>query len=34
MFEAHLKGRAAQNVAELWDAIGQATDTFTPNPVQ
>ena len=29
-FKAYLKRRAARTVSELWDAIGQATDIFTP----
>ena len=29
-FEAYLKRRAARTVNELWDAIGQATDIFSP----
>ena len=30
-FKAHLKRRAARTVNELWDAIAQAIDTYTPN---
>ena len=29
-FKAYLKRRAARTVPELWDAIGEATDNFTP----
>ncbi len=29
-FKAYLKRRAARTVSELWEAIGQATDIFTP----
>ena len=29
-FKAYLKRRAARTVNELWDAIGQATDIFSP----
>ena len=29
-FKADLKRRAARTVTELWDAIGHATDVFTP----
>ena len=28
--KASLKRRAARTIPELWDAIGQATDTFAP----
>ena len=28
--KANLKRRAARSVKQLWDAIGDATDTFTP----
>ena len=28
--KASLKRRAARTVDELWDAIGEATDNFTP----
>ena len=29
-FEAYLKRRAARTLSELWEAIGHATDIFTP----
>ena len=29
-FKAYLKRRAARTLTELWEAIGQATDNFTP----
>ena len=29
-FKADLKRRAARTVTELWEAIGHATDIFTP----
>ena len=29
-FKAYLKRRSACTVTELWDAIGQATDIFSP----
>ena len=29
-FKADLKRRAARTIPELWEAIGQATDIFTP----
>ena len=29
-FKAYLKCRAARTVTELWEAIGRATDIFTP----
>ena len=29
-FKAYLKRRAARTVNELWDAIGQTTDIFSP----
>ena len=32
--KASLKRRAARSVNELWDAIGEATDTFTPAECQ
>ena len=31
--KAYLKRRAARTVTELWEAIGQATDNFTPRRV-
>ena len=33
-FKAYLKRRAARTVAELWEAIGHATDIFTPAECQ
>ena len=33
-FEAYLKRRAARTVSELWEAIGHATDIFTPTECQ
>ena len=33
-FKAYLKRRAARTVPELWDAIGEATDNFTPAECQ
>ena len=33
-FKADLKRRAARTVTELWDAIGHATDIFTPAECQ
>ena len=33
-FEAYLKRRAARTVSELWEAIGHATDIFTPAECQ
>jgi hypothetical protein len=30
-FKAFLKGIAARTVNDLWDAIAQALDIFTPN---
>ena len=33
-FEAYLKRRAARTVTELWEAIGHATDIFTPTECQ
>ena len=33
-FKANLKRRAARTVTELWDAIGHATDIFTPAECQ
>ena len=32
--KASLKRRAARSVNELWEAIGEATDTFTPAECQ
>ena len=32
--KACLKRRAARSVKQLWDAIGEATDTFTPAECQ
>ena len=32
--KASLKRRATRTVNELWDAIGEATDTFTPAECQ
>ena len=32
--KAHLKQRAARTVPELWEAIGEATDNFTPAECQ
>jgi len=32
--KAYLKRRAARSVDELWDAIGEATDNFTPAECQ
>ena len=33
-FKADLKRRAARIVSELWEAIGHATDIFTPAECQ
>ena len=33
-FKADLKRRAARTVNELWDAIGHATDIFSPAECQ
>ena len=33
-FKAYLKRRAARTVTELWEAIGQASGTFTPADCQ
>ena len=33
-FKAYLKRRAARTVSELWNAIGKATDNFTPAECQ
>ena len=33
-FKAYLKRRATRTVPELWDAIGEATDNFTPAECQ
>ena len=33
-FKAYLKRRAARTVTELWDAIAQAVDIYTPNECQ
>ena len=32
--KAHLKRRAARSIDELWEAIGEATDNFTPTECQ
>ena len=32
-FKADLKRRAARTVTELWEAIGHATDIFSPGRV-
>ena len=33
-FKAYLKRRAVRTVTELWEAIGQATDNYTPAECQ